>query len=56
MNIWSRVIKLEKDSMPPVPSSPLLILEDAPDLDQQIAEAKQQGRTVIVVSDVDANL
>lgn len=52
----ARVIQLKKDSFPPGPAWPVMVMENAPDLAQVTAEAKRQARTVIVVSELDARL
>lgn len=55
-NLKARVSQLEKDSFPPAPAWPLLVMESAPNLTQVTAEAVRQGRSVIVVSEIDARL
>lgn len=52
MNLRTRLAKLEHAA----PTAPLLIMDDAPELESRVAEAKRQGRAVIVVSQLDADL
>lgn len=52
----ARLRRLEEAAMPPVSAGPLVIMEDVPDLESARMQAQRQGRGVVVVSLLDANL